>query len=125
MPAPPHVAGSVQLPHIVVRISPQVSGAVTEPHCAPTRMQNAMSVSPGQPQTLVDPPPPHVAGIVHVPHETVRDTPQLSAAVTEPQLFPSRVQNAVSFSPAQAQTFAVPPPPHVAGLAQVPHETVR
>lgn len=125
MPAPPQLAGIVQLPHVVVRISPHVSAAVTGPHWAPTRMQNATSVSPAQPQTLTVPPPPHVAGIVHVPHETVRDTPQLSAAVTEPQLFPSRVQNAVSVSAAHEQTFAVPPPPHVAGMAQVPHETVR
>jgi hypothetical protein len=54
------------------------------------------------PHTLAVPPPPHVCGEVHVPHElTVRDVPQLSFAVTLPQLSPSRVQNAVLFSAVQ------------------------
>ena len=54
------------------------------------------------PQTLAVPPPPQVAGDVHVPHElTVRDVPQLSFAVTEPQFLPRREQKAVLVSAVQ------------------------
>jgi hypothetical protein len=53
------------------------------------------------------PPPPQVAGEVQVPQElTVREVPQLSLAVTEPQFLPRREQNAVLVS-------AVHAPPHV------------
>ena len=45
------------------------------------------------------PPPPQVAGDVQVPHElTVREVPQLSFAVTEPQFLPRREQKAASVS---------------------------
>jgi hypothetical protein len=51
------------------------------------------------PQTLAVPPPPHVAGAVHVPHElTVRVVPQLSAAVMVPQPAPTPAQSAASVS---------------------------
>jgi hypothetical protein len=46
------------------------------------------------PQTLAVPPPPQVFGEVQVPHElTVREVPQLSVPVTEPQFLPRREQN--------------------------------
>ena len=62
----------------------------------------AQEVPPPLPQTLAVPPPPHVAGDVHVPHElTVREVPQLSFAVTEPQFLPRREQNAVLVSAVQ------------------------
>ena len=82
---------------------------------------------PLEPHTLAVPPPAHVAGDVHVPHElTVRDVPQLSLAVTPPQFFPNREQNAVSVSAEQPHTLAVPPPAHVWGDVHVPQElTVR
>jgi hypothetical protein len=45
------------------------------------------------------PPPPQVCGEVQVPQElTVREVPQLSLAVTEPQVLPRREQNAVLLS---------------------------
>ena len=110
-----------------MRDVPQLSLAVTPPQFLPSREQNAVSVSAEQPQTLALPPPAHVCGEVHVPHElTVRDVPQLSLAVTPPQFLPSREQNAVSVSAEQPQTLALPPPAHVCGEVHVPHElTVR
>src|SRR4051812_12417282 len=81
------------------------------------------------PQTLADPAPPQDCGEVHVPHEvTVRDVPQLSAAVTLPQFLPSREQNVVSVSGVHdaPHTLAVPLPAQVWGEVHVPHEvTVR
>jgi hypothetical protein len=51
------------------------------------------------PQTLGVPPPPQVWGEVQVPQElTVREAPQLSVPVTEPQFLPRRVQKAVLVS---------------------------
>jgi hypothetical protein len=47
------------------------------------------------------------------PQVAVRCTPQLSLAVTCPQVRPSRQQNAQSLSLGQPQTFETPPPPHV------------
>jgi hypothetical protein len=75
------------------------------------------------------PPPPHTAGEVHVPHDDrVRVVPQLSAAVTPPQFLPTREQNAASVSGVHVetpQTLAVPPPAHVLGAVQVPHEVTE
>jgi hypothetical protein len=49
------------------------------------------------PQTFAVPPPPHVLGEVHVPHDpTVRALPQLSVPETEPQFLLKRPQNAES-----------------------------
>src|SRR5678815_5127718 len=60
------------------------------------------------PHVFAVPSPPQVVGELQVPHElTVRETPQLSLAVTEPQLLPSRWQNAGLLSSVQ------PPPPPV------------
>lgn len=99
------------------------------PQFLPKRAQKAAFVSDvqtGVPHTLAVL-APQVSEPEQVPHEaTVRETPQLSIAVTAPQFFPSRVQKAASLSFGQPQTFAVPPPPQVWGKAQVPHEvTVR
>jgi hypothetical protein len=55
----------------------------------------------------------------------VRDAPQLSLAVTLPQFFPCRVQNAALVSATQPHTLAVTAP-HVCGEVHVPHDvTVR
>jgi hypothetical protein len=67
-------------------------------------------------------------GAAQLPHEYVLVMPQLSAAVTLPQLFPSRAQNAVEFSDVHVppHTFGIPSPPQVADPVHVPHEvTVR
>jgi hypothetical protein len=79
------------------------------------------------PQTLAVPPPPHVCGAMHVPHDaTVRGCAQLSVPETWPQFLPRLAQNAESLSGGQPHTFAVPPPPQVCGAVHVPQElTVR
>jgi hypothetical protein len=117
----PHVCGSVQVPQLdTVRVAPQLSGAVTVPHVAPSREQNAASLSAEQPHTFEA---PHVCGAVQLPHETVRIAPQTSGAVTAPQFLPSRAQNAASVSvAAQPHTFEAP---HVCGMVQKPHVVVR
>jgi hypothetical protein len=118
-PAPPQVAGLVQAPHAtLVRVEPQLSAAVTEPQFFPSREQNVVSDSGVQTQTFD---PLQVSVPEHVPHPTpVRVVPQLSAAVTEPQFFPSREQKVVSDSGVHTQTLdglqvSVP--------LQAPHET--
>src|SRR5262245_31493021 len=59
---------------------------------------------PPPPQTFAVPPPPHVCGDVHEPQElTVRLVPQLSFAVTVPQFFARREQNALSLSGVQLE----------------------
>jgi hypothetical protein len=79
------------------------------------------------PHTFVVPPPPHDRGGVQTPQlATVRAIPQLSAPETDPQSLPRRWQNMTSGSAMQPHTFAIPPPPHVCGGAQVPQlGTVR
>jgi hypothetical protein len=85
----------------------------------PSATQNAASLSGVQPQMLAVPPPPHVCGRVHAPHDaTVRGALQLSVLVRLPQAAPLRVQNVASLSAVQPHTLAVPPPPHVAGDVQ-------
>ena len=78
-----------------------------------------------QPQMLGVPAPPQVSGAVHEPHDTVRDTPQLSAAETKPQFLPRRAQSSVSLSGVQPQMLGVPPPPQVSGGAHSPQLTGR
>jgi hypothetical protein len=90
-----------------VRVAPQMSVPVTEPQLAPSRVQKAVLSSLVQPHTLgVD--PPHVLGAVHpapkLQSATVRLVPQLSGAVTLPQLVPSRAQKAAFASAMQPQT---------------------
>lgn len=104
VPPPPHVCGDVHAPHDeTVRVAPQLSVPVTVPQFLPRREQKPVSDSGVQepPHTLGVPPPPHVMGDVQVPQEvTVRETPQLSAAVTEPQFFPRRKQKSAFVSDA-------------------------
>lgn len=100
-------------PQLSVRLAPQLSAAVTESQFLPRRAQNATAVSGAQPQTPGLPPPPQDSGAVQVPQSAVRERPQLSAAVTGPQLAPWRAQKAAFVSPVQPHTLAVPPPPHV------------
>jgi len=134
VPPPPQVAGEVQVPQeLTVREVPQLSLAVTEPQFLPRREQKALLLSAVQeppPQTFAVPPPAQVCGEEQVPQLlTVREVPQLSLAVTEPQFLPRREQNAVLLSAVHVvppQTFAVPPPAQVCGEVQVPQElTVR
>jgi hypothetical protein len=124
VPPPPHVLAPLQVPHeATARLAPQLSLAVVPPHVRPFREQNVVSVSAVQPHTFAVPPPAHVFGDAHVPHEaTVRDVPQLSGAVTAAQFLPSRVQKSPSVSGLQ-QTELVP---QTCGGVHVPHEaTVR
>ncbi len=118
VPAPAQVWGPVQRPHeATVREVPQLSAAVTDPQFFPSREQNVGSLSGTQAHTLV---PLQVCGNVHAPHEaTVREVPQLSASVREPQFFPSREQNVGSVSGMHAQTFV---PLQVCGNVQAPHD---
>jgi hypothetical protein len=124
-----HTCGVVQVPHVTVLLAPQLSAAVTLPQVLPSRVQNVVSPSYVQPHRFAVPPPAHVCGDVHVPHEvTVRAAPQLSFPDTVPQFFPTRVQNAASVSAVQPHTLATDgvAPPHVCGAVHVPHEaTVR
>jgi hypothetical protein len=93
------IVGAAQVPQSTVRVAPQLSVAVTDPQDCPRRWQNAAFVSGVHPHTFVA---PQVWGEVHVPQlETVREMPQLSAAVTVPQFFPSREQNCVFVSGVQ------------------------
>jgi hypothetical protein len=78
---------------------PQLSAPVTAPQFFASLRQNAKFVSAmhALPQTFAVPPPPHVLGEVHVPHDpTVRALPQLSVPETEPQFLLKRPQNAES-----------------------------
>jgi hypothetical protein len=83
------------------------------PHTWPAQV--LASGSSVQPHTSGVPPPPHVFGEVHVPHETW--TPQL--LITVPQFLPWQAVP----SSVQPHTLATPPPPHVFGAAHVPHDT--
>jgi hypothetical protein len=94
---------------MTVRLVPQLSVAVTVPQALLRRLQSAASASGAQLHTLAVPPPPQVAGSVHVPQSsTVRLVPQLSIAANEPQSLPSRAQMATSLS---GMHGADPPPP--------------
>jgi hypothetical protein len=103
-------SGAVHDPQeATVRLVPQLSAAVTLPQFLPSRLQNAVFVSGEHAHAFVA---LHVAGGVHVPHSaTVRDAPQLSFAVTLPQVLPSRVQKAASLSGAHMTPPAPPVPP--------------
>ena len=124
-PLPPQVWGEVHAPQLAVRTRPQLSLPVTEPQLAPDLAQNAASGSEIQPQTFAVPPPAHVCGELHPPHDVVRGRPQLSVAVTVPQVAPWAAQKAAVVCGVQPQTFALPLPPQVVGDAHVPQSTVR
>src|SRR4051794_4160834 len=77
----------------------------------------------GVAQTLAVPAPPQVCVPLQVPHEaTVRLVPQLSPAVTAPQVLPRRAQKTASVSPVQPHTLGTPAPAQLSGEAQGPHE---
>jgi hypothetical protein len=88
IPAPPHVSGEVQVPHI--RVPPQPSAC--SPQFAPRSPHVLGTQALGDPQVLAVPPPPHVSGAVQVPHIRVPPQP----------------------SPAGPQVAAVPPGPALA-----------
>jgi hypothetical protein len=92
VPPPPQVSMPEQLPQSAMRDIPQLSKPVAMPQSSPCAAQNCWSVSGPQPQTLTVPPPPQLCMPVQVPQLAVRDTPQLSSALTLSQFFPSRVQ---------------------------------
>ncbi len=118
-PEPPQVAGLVQVPQaMLLRVVPQLSAAVTEPQFFPSRVQNVVSVSGVQTQTFD-------ALQLSVPEQVPQDTlvrlaPQLSVPLTEPQSFPRREQNVVSLSGEHTQTFV---PLHVSVPVQEPQGT--
>jgi hypothetical protein len=104
-----------------VRLVPQLSVTVTEPHSAEACPQSWPSVGGVQPHTFAVPPPPQVDGLVHTPQFTVRETPQLSTVVKLPQF--RDPQSSASLFGAHAHTFGVLPP-QVSFGPQVPHSTV-
>jgi hypothetical protein len=127
-PPPPQLFGDVQVrlraaaQSATVRLTRQLSGAVTLPQSLVSRVQNALSVSAVHEQTLEA----HVFGDAHVtpvaaPQSTPeRTVPQLSVPEAPvPQFLPSRWQNDKFDSAVQPQTLAVPPPPQVLGDVQV------
>jgi hypothetical protein len=83
----------------MVRVAPQRSVAVIDPHAALAALHSSCALSGSQPQTFEA---PHAIPVSHVPHAAVRVTPQLSASVTSPQLAPRRAQNEVSLSATHA-----------------------
>jgi hypothetical protein len=126
-PPPPHVTPVPEhAPQLAVRAAPQLSLAVTSPQFLPRRVQNSVFVSAVQPQTFAAPPPPHVMGAVHVPHDaTARGPSQLSVPTTLPQFLPTREQKPALLSGMHPQTLA-DWAPQVLGAVHVPHEvTVR
>jgi len=100
------------MPHeLTVRDVPQLSFAVTEPQFLPRRVQNAAVVSGVQPHTLGTEgvAPPQLWPVsVQVPQLTVRLEPQLSVAVTVPQVSPRRAQNCASVSDTHPHTLLAP-----------------
>lgn len=119
----PHATLIGHVPQSTERAMPQRSVTLRVPQFFPSRVQSSVGDS-AQPQTFAVPEPPQLAGVMQVPQLTVLETPHASLAVTMPQSFPSRLQNA-EFDSAQPQTFAVPFPPQVPGARQEPHDTLR
>jgi hypothetical protein len=107
------VWGEGQVPQLdTVRATPHLSVPLSEPQLAPSRVQNAVSLST-HPHLLVTPPPPQVLGELQVPQlVTVRALPQLSVPLAAPQSMPSRVQNVASVS-----QHTLPEPGYVYPLA--------
>ena len=111
----------VHVPQLdTLRDSPQLSVPVHPPQTRLQRAHQAASLSGTQAQTLLA---LQLCGEVQVPQlDTVRGVPQLSLAVTAPQVFASREQNAVFVSGVHAQTFEalqLVPPEHVPQLDTV------
>lgn len=100
----------VQVPQdVTVLITEQLSFPVKEPHARPCREQNVPSDSGMQAQVFDA---VQVCGMVQLPQlATVRMTPQLSFAVTWPQVLPRREQNVgLSSGVHDGQTFGVVAP---------------
>ena len=88
----------LQVPQLAaVRLAPQLSMPVRLPQFLPRRVQKAASVSELQLQTFGVTAPQVLGDVQPAPKlqsATVRRVPQLSAAVTLLQFFPSLAQNA-------------------------------
>jgi hypothetical protein len=94
--APPHVVDPVHVSaQASVRVAPHRSTAVIDPQAAMFALHSSSVVSGSQPHTFDE---PHAVSIAHVPQVAVRCAPQLSSAVSSPQLAPSREQNVASDS---------------------------
>jgi hypothetical protein len=126
-PPPPQVrpVPEQKVLSVTVRVTPQLSGAVTVPQSLPRRAANCALLSGAHAQTLEVPPPPHVCVPPQVPQAAVRQAPQLSAPEALPQLAPRRAQKAASVSAVQPQRLAAPPPPQVCAPEQLPQFTER
>ena len=83
-------------PQLALRCCPQLSVPLAVPQLTPRFEQNAASPSYAQPHALGVPPPPQVSGLMHEPQLMVRDVPQLSVALTFPQLAFAAAQKALS-----------------------------
>jgi hypothetical protein len=81
----PHWPPFAHNPQSTVRSVPQLSGDVSEPHWAPALRQSSASGSGLHPHTL-GVTAPHWSPAGQLPQLTVRWVPQLSAAVSEPQV---------------------------------------
>ena len=125
-PPPAQLWGGVQGPQLVtVRLAPQLSVPVKEPHALPSRAQKAESASAAHPpQTLSWGPPEQVWGRVQVPQlVTVRERPHESVSETVPHVFPRRAQKVASVSVGHTHVL---PEVQAVGMAQVPQlATVR
>jgi len=89
---------------------PQLSVPIFVPHSAPSREQNAGSVS-GVQHWL---PAVQTSFWLQLPQlPEVRCVPQLSIPDTVPHVALKRAQNAGLLSARQPQWFGLPPPPHV------------
>ncbi len=122
VPPPPHVSPAPE------HVSPQ-SCVIPQPMLiVPQFLPSAAQlVGVHTPHTFAVPPPPHVSTAPaspvlasvpgHVPHFCVIPQPMLIV----PQFLPSAAQ---LFGVHTPHTFAVPPPPQLAGVVQLPHWSV-
>jgi hypothetical protein len=111
-----HVCVPGQVPHgLTVRAVPQLSVPESEPHTAPSLAQNVASASGVQVHTFALHELPDGHAVPKPQSGTVRLVEQLSFAVTLPQFFPLREQNATLLSGWHPHTLATPPPPQVLG----------
>jgi hypothetical protein len=126
VPPPPHVAGGTHVPQLAVRVVPQLSVPTAESQFLPAQM----SASEGEQHVFGSGPvTSQTWGAVHAPQPghpcvsqlTVRVAPQLSVALSVPQVAFSLVQNAGSDSATQPQTLLVP---QVCGEAHIPQFAV-
>src|SRR3954462_3570972 len=89
-------AAVIRLSYALLTGSLTALQAVPVPEAVPPSVRSTGAESQ---QTLAVPPPPQVCGARQAPHElTVRETPQLSLAVTASQFLPRRAQKAASVS---------------------------